>query len=129
MVNATLAAMAKHGQAQKPDINVYQIASSVVNPLVLKELMGLFYEHFKSSPCLDANGKPIQVQPVKLFRSKEDFSEHLWSDTTKRNGLMALASANAKLSQKLEVIYRKWVELAMHLANIYEPYMAFYGGR
>ena len=32
VVNATLAAMAKHGVAGRPEMNIYHIASSVVNP-------------------------------------------------------------------------------------------------
>ena len=128
VVNATLAAMAKHGLAQKPGINVYQIASSVVNPLVFQDLARLLYEHYNSSPCFDPNGKPIHVPSMKLFRSMDDFSEHLWRDTIQRNGLAAMAASNAKLSQKLEIICRKSVEQAKHLANIYEPY-TFYGGR
>lgn len=128
VVNATLAAMAKHGLAQKPDINIYQIASSVVNPLVFQDLARLLYEHYNSSPVVDTNGRPIHVPSMKLFRSMEDFSEHLWRDTVQRNGLMAKASSNQKLSQKLEIVCRKSVEQAKHLANIYEPY-TFYGGR
>ena len=131
VVNATLAAMAKHGTAQKADINVYQIASSVVNPLVFQELARLLYQHYNSSPCMDPNGRPIHVPSMKLFRSMDDFSQHLWTHTARRNGLAALAADSPSgkvLSQKLEIICRKSVEQAKHLANIYEPY-TFYGGR
>ncbi|XP_062109769.1 fatty acyl-CoA reductase 2, chloroplastic [Humulus lupulus] len=128
VVNAILAAMAKHGLAQKPDVNVYQIASSVVNPLVFHDLARLLYEHYNNSPCVDPNGRPIHVPSMKLFHSKEDFSEHLWRDTVQRNGLLSMASSNKILSRKLEIICRKSVEQAKHLANIYEPY-TFYSGR
>ncbi|XP_041023356.1 fatty acyl-CoA reductase 2, chloroplastic [Juglans microcarpa x Juglans regia] len=128
VVNATLAAIARHGMAQKPDINVYQIASSVVNPLVFQDLARLLYEHYNSSPCMDSKGRPIQVPSMKLFRSMEEFSTHLWGDAIQRSGLTAMASSNGKLSQKLEFICRKSVEQAKYLANIYEPY-TFYGGR
>jgi fatty acyl-CoA reductase len=128
VVNATLAAMAKHGVAQKPDMNVYQIASSVVNPLVFNDLAKLLYEHYNSSPCMDSKGRPIKVPSMKLFSSMEEFSTHLWGDAIQRSGLTAVASSNEKLSQKLESICRKSVEQAKYLANIYEPY-TFYGGR
>ncbi|KAG2686853.1 hypothetical protein I3760_09G026100 [Carya illinoinensis] len=128
VVNATLAAIARHGMTQKPDINVYQIASSVVNPLVFQDLARLLYEHYNSSPCMDSKGRPIQVPSMKLFRSMEEFSTHLWGDAIQRSGLTAMASSNGKLSQKLEFICRKSVEQAKYLANIYKPY-TFYGGR
>ncbi|XP_021283137.1 fatty acyl-CoA reductase 2 [Herrania umbratica] len=128
VVNATLAAIARHGMTPKPDINIYHIASSVVNPLVFQDLARLLYEHYNSSPFLDSKGSPIHVPSMKLFNSMEDFSAHLWRDATQRTGLTAVASWSGKLSQKLETICRKSVEQAKYLANIYEPY-TFYGGR
>ncbi|KAK0584597.1 hypothetical protein LWI29_015925 [Acer saccharum] len=129
VVNATLAAVARHGTLQKPGINVYQIASSVVNPLIFQDLARLIYEHYNSSPYLDSKGRPINVPSMKLFSSMEDFSEQLWRDAIQRSGLSPMASnSNGKLSQKLEVICRKSVEQAKYLAKIYEPY-TFYSGR
>ncbi|RDX87381.1 Fatty acyl-CoA reductase 2, partial [Mucuna pruriens] len=128
VVNATLAAMARHGMSQKPEINVYQIASSVVNPLVFQDLARLLYEHYSSSPCIDSKGRPIQVPLMKLFSSTEEFSGHLWRDAIQKRGLTAMASSKGKMSQKLENMCRKSVEQAKYLANIYEPY-TFYGGR
>jgi len=128
VVNATLAAMARHGVTQKSDINVYQIASSVVNPLVFQDLAKLLYEHYSSSPCIDSKGRPIQVPLMKLFSSTEEFSGHLWRDAIQKRGLTAMASSKGKMSQKLENMCRKSVEQAKYLANIYEPY-TFYGGR
>lgn len=129
VVNATLAAMARHGTVRKPDINVYQIASSVVNPLVFQDLAALLYEHYNSVPCMDSKGRPIHVPVMKLFNSMDDFSAQLWKDATSRSGLAAaLDSSNGSLSKKLEIICRKSVEQAKYLGNIYEPY-TFYGGR
>ncbi|XP_021893940.1 fatty acyl-CoA reductase 2, partial [Carica papaya] len=102
VVNATLAAIARHGVASKPDINVYQIASSVVNPLVFEDLASLLYEHYSLCPCVDSKGRPIHVPSMKLFSSMEDFSAHLWRDAFQRSGLTAMASSDGKLSQKLE---------------------------
>ncbi|EYU20678.1 hypothetical protein ABFS82_11G002000 [Erythranthe guttata] len=128
VVNATLAAMAKHGEAGKPEYNIYQVASSVVNPLVFRDLADLLYQHFNSSPFMDSTGNPVRVPKMKLFHSMEDFSSHLWRHAINRTGLGALANLDGKLSQKLETICRKSVEQAKYLANIYESY-TFYGGR
>ncbi|XWS56140.1 hypothetical protein CRYUN_Cryun09bG0061000 [Craigia yunnanensis] len=128
VVNATLAAIARHGMTPKSDINIYHIASSVVNPLVFQDLARMLHEHYNSSPFLDSKGSPIRVPSMKLFNSMEDFSAHLWRDAIQRTGLTAVASWSGKLPQKLETICRKSVEQAKYLANIYEPY-TFYGGR
>ncbi|MED6220822.1 hypothetical protein PIB30_048536 [Stylosanthes scabra] len=127
VVNATLAAMATHGMSKKSEINVYQIASSVVNPLVFQELARLLYEHYSSSPCIDSNGRPIQVPMMKLFSSTQEFSDHLWKDAIQKSGLTDM-TLSKEVPQKLETMCRKSVEQAKYLANIYEPY-TFYGGR
>ncbi|CAA0842790.1 Fatty acyl-CoA reductase 2 [Striga hermonthica] len=128
VVNATLAAMAKHGSTGKPDYKIYQVASSVVNPLVFKDLAKFLYEHFSSSPFIDQTGSPVRIPKMKLFDSMDDFSSHLWRHAINRTGLGALANLDGKLSQKLELICRKSVEQAKYMANIYESY-TFYGGR
>ncbi|PIA60027.1 hypothetical protein AQUCO_00400714v1 [Aquilegia coerulea] len=131
VVNATLAAMAKHGTAGEPGMNIYQIASSVVNPLVFQDLAKLLFDHFNSSPCIDSRGEPIHVPKMKLFSSIDDFSSHILTDTIQRIGLGS-PSHDQKLSKRREVVRRKSVEKsveqAKYLANIYEPY-TFYGGR
>ncbi|KAK6793821.1 hypothetical protein RDI58_007274 [Solanum bulbocastanum] len=129
VVNATLAAMAKHGTEGKPgSSNVYQVASSAVNPLVFKDLARMLFDHFNRSPYIDSKGRPIHVPKMSLLRSMEDLSSHLWQDAINRSGLTDLTDPNGKLSRKLENICRKSVEQAKYLANIYEPY-TFYGGR
>lgn len=128
VVNATLAAMAKHAMARKSETNIYQIASSVVNPLVFGDLAKLLYEHFNSLPYIDSKGEAVNVPTMKLFSSMDDFSSHLWKDALQRLGLMAMAGSKGKMSHKLENICHKAVEQAKYLASIYEPY-TFYSGR
>ncbi|KZV37911.1 fatty acyl-CoA reductase 2-like [Dorcoceras hygrometricum] len=128
VVNATLAAMVKHGKSGKAETSIYQIASSVVNPLVFRDLAKLLFEHFNSLPFIDSTGVPVRVPQMKLFSSMDDFSSHLWRHAINRTGLGALSNLDGKLSQKLQLICRKSVEQAQNLANIYEPY-TFYGGR
>ncbi|KAH7512345.1 hypothetical protein FEM48_Zijuj12G0080800 [Ziziphus jujuba var. spinosa] len=99
VVNAMLAAIAKHGVAQKPDINIYQIASST-NPSFTDEALP-FHRRLRLS-------------------SSERHRRTKW--------IRAMASSNQKKSQKFEIIGGKSVERAKHLATIYKPY-AFYGGR
>ncbi|KAD3337127.1 hypothetical protein R6Q59_027791 [Mikania micrantha] len=130
VVNAIMAAMAKHAASGKTKENyIYQIASSVVNPLVFKDLARLLYEHFHTSPCLDLKGRPVRVPIMQLYRSMEEFSAHIWKDAVNKSQSIASPSTNKdKLSLKIENICKKSVEQAKYLASIYEPY-TFYGGR
>ncbi|CAO2831475.1 unnamed protein product [Amaranthus hypochondriacus] len=124
VVNATLAAIAKHGMAEKPEINIYQVASSVVNPLVYGDLGDLLHQYFTRCPCFDTQGRPIRVEPFKFYNSMDDFSSHIWSETVHNISLFP----KGKHSKTIENLCRKAVEQAKHLASVYEPY-SFYGGR
>ncbi|GAY32624.1 hypothetical protein CUMW_003360 [Citrus unshiu] len=123
VVNAMLAAIAKHGQAiiQKPEIKVYQIASSVTNPLVIKYFTSLLHEHFDSSPFLDSKGSPIRVPLVKLFTSREDFSAHFLEGAMQRS-IIGSSTGELLVQNQYEILRRK------EFANIYHPY-GIYAGR
>ncbi|EEF27702.1 conserved hypothetical protein [Ricinus communis] len=126
VVNATLAAAAKHGMSREPAINVYQVSSSVVNPLTWQEMATLSCEHFKCNPILDSKGNPISVAaPMKLYTLMEEFSTHLERDMAQQRELMAMKFLNSK---KPEIYAEKWMELIRQLATIYKPY-SFYKGR
>ncbi|XWS43281.1 hypothetical protein CRYUN_Cryun16bG0089500 [Craigia yunnanensis] len=116
VVNVTLAAMVRHGLTRKAGINIYHVSSSILNPLIIQNMFGLFYEHFKSSPSIDENGKAINIQKLKIFSSMEDFNAHLLREAT-------LNCSNMNPSQKAE--RRKFMEVAKYMAKVYEPF-AFY---
>lgn len=127
VVNVMLTAMAKHGIDRKPEVNVYQVASSVKNPLVNHHLGDLLYKHFTRLPWLDSNGFPIKVEKFKYYSSMEGFSSDIWKETVRH--LRSLPASNGHSSGgKLEKVCRKVVEQAKSLASMYQPY-CFYGGR
>ncbi|KAL5976734.1 hypothetical protein ACLOJK_021067 [Asimina triloba] len=128
VVNATLAAIAKHGSAGKPGLKVYHVASSVENPFELQALAGILHEYFKEKPYIDSKGRAVDVSQFKLFSSTNEFSNLVLSDAVERAGGQTAAS-NGKQSQRPESnIPNKTMEKMMHMANIYEPY-SFYAGR
>ncbi|OMO68812.1 Male sterility, NAD-binding protein [Corchorus olitorius] len=117
VVNAILAAMAKHiSFTKKGDINVYHIVTSISNPIVLHDCVGLFYQHFKKQPMLDQSGLPINVSQFKTFTSMEAFVAHLWREVTS----MAIKSTSSNSSLLFERI--KFIDRAKYLANLYAPY-------
>lgn len=123
VVNATLAAMAKHGREGKAGMNIYHVASSVINPLVFQDLAQLLHQHFTFCPHIDSRGGFIQVPEIKLFRSMDEFSSHVLAEAR-----AAMAAAPHKFSQSLHKISKKAIDQAKYLANIYAPY-TFYAGR
>ena len=70
-----LAAMAKH--ACKPGLEVYQVASSTVNPFPVSSFKRFMEEHFQEQPFLDRTGKPIRNSKFQLHPDIESYVEAL----------------------------------------------------
>ncbi|KAJ4796456.1 Fatty acyl-CoA reductase [Rhynchospora pubera] len=128
VVNATVAAMAKHGSCTDPGMHIYHVASSNVNPLVFSHLANIMLEHFSVSPYMDPTGQPIPVQPMKLFHEMSKFSDFIYADAMEKSAKVAGPVSNERVSDRLKALCMKLVEQAKYLATIYEPY-TFYGGR
>ncbi|KAJ3673830.1 hypothetical protein LUZ60_005822 [Juncus effusus] len=128
VVNATLAAMAKHGTKNETGMHMYQVASSNVNPLIFDQLIEALFHHFSKSPYVDPKGRPIPVQPLKLFTKMSEFSDFISKDAIEKSEKMGGGFANEKIYERLKAMCMKSVEQAKYLASIYEPY-TFYGGR
>ena len=99
VVNATLAAMAKHGGEKMRGVQAYHVASSAVNPFVFRELTSSLFDYFSTSPIVDRAGRPIQVNEMKIFRKLEDFSSHLAAASADRNQRSALTDSLQRVKQ------------------------------
>ena len=75
VANAMLAAMAKH--AQKPGLEVYQIASSIVNPLYFSNFMRLLEEKFQEDPLRNSYGQVIGTDKIKVYPSMDSYMDAL----------------------------------------------------
>ncbi|KAK4591650.1 hypothetical protein RGQ29_016186 [Quercus rubra] len=122
VVNASIAAIAKHGIAAKPELNVYHVGSSAVNPLLFHDLFKFSCDHFTCSPLMDSKGKNICIKGMKFFSSMDNFSSYISDEIAQRSGLMDAAITDSKLRGKLAIKCKKIVEHVVHLAKIYEPY-------
>lgn len=108
VVNATLAAMAKH--AGKAGLKVYQVASSVANPLTLRQIFKIIFEHFQCNPYIDQNGKPVRLlKEMTWINTMENYWQALdtaFDSPTRINGL-----STEHIVQQLK-----------YMAKIHEPY-------
>ncbi|KAE8666127.1 Fatty acyl-CoA reductase 2 [Hibiscus syriacus] len=103
VVNATLAAIARHGMSSKPDIIVYHVASSVVNPG--------FPRSSQNAP------RALQFVAFSRLEGHPD-PQPDWEHW--RPGAEVAAEARSRMQEVSGA--------GKYLANIYEPY-TFYGGR
>ncbi|GAV66458.1 Sterile domain-containing protein/NAD_binding_4 domain-containing protein [Cephalotus follicularis] len=106
VVNAIIAAMAKHGRASKPELKVYQMTSGVVNPFEFQDIFETTRKHFASYPLVDSQGKKIiGLRRMKFMSSVDSYSSY-----------MRLTYPNDNM-----------VKRNIRMAKVYEPFM-FYKG-
>ncbi|OMO68797.1 Fatty acyl-CoA reductase [Corchorus olitorius] len=107
--------MERHGVTRKADININHVSSSTSNPLTVQDMFNLVYQHFKSLPSIDGNGKPIDIEKVKLFPSMKDFRAHV-------SGELATILNSSKVNPEMKVYSRKLMEQAKYLAKNYTSF-------
>ncbi|KAI4989448.1 hypothetical protein ZWY2020_036765 [Hordeum vulgare] len=121
VVNATLAAMAKHAQAPAREMHIYHVGSSTANPLTIRDMFSIFFQYFTRYPLSLAAGQPIKVAPMRLVSNLQQFKSNLERDVT-------LWGASETLSPRARMLFTMYAQKIMHLARIYQPY-GFYGCR
>ncbi|KAH7420487.1 hypothetical protein KP509_13G009800 [Ceratopteris richardii] len=126
VANAMLAAMAKH--AKEPGIEVYQVASSVVNPLVFFELARMSKEHFTANPFMDNLGKPLPIPKLELFKDMESFLDAVKISTDSIKEPMSCLTDSKDAIRRHKQLTQKVKEQVAYLASLYQPY-TFYRGR
>ncbi|KAH0662376.1 hypothetical protein KY284_027307 [Solanum tuberosum] len=67
VVNATMAAIAKHGYLQNPELNVYHVTSTLLNPFTLSQFFDYCYEYFTSFPFINSKGDNVKIREMKYF--------------------------------------------------------------
>ncbi|KAI3459882.1 hypothetical protein Pfo_016545 [Paulownia fortunei] len=125
VANTTIAAIAKHGTINTPQLNVYHVATGFVNPLRYSDVFEYIYEHFSANPLTDIQS----ITKMKLFNQFSDFSEYIRDEISERNGMRnAVGIINGKALQKLQKQYKAKVAYAEQLCKMYE-FMGFYKAR
>lgn len=91
VVNATIAAIAKHGNMRKSELNVYQL-SGFVNPLKYSEFFEYIHEYFSSDPLIEWESFTKikyydNLTKMECFDNFDDFSKYTRDEIFKRNGI------------------------------------------
>uniref|UniRef100_M0ZS89 Fatty acyl-CoA reductase n=1 Tax=Solanum tuberosum TaxID=4113 RepID=M0ZS89_SOLTU len=125
VVNATMAAIAKHGYLQSPQLNVYHLATTFVNPLAIHQIFDYCYEYFTLFPFVNSKGDKIEVKEMKYFDKISDFSNYIWEVLSKQHKVQDLSE---KELLKIHMRFKRKVEFLNNFSKRYEPY-GFYRGR
>ncbi|XP_070037221.1 fatty acyl-CoA reductase 2, chloroplastic-like [Nicotiana tomentosiformis] len=124
VVNATMAAIAKHGYLPNPELNVYHLASMPMNPLSYSQLFDYSYEFFHSFPFINTKGNKVEVKRMKYFDKISAFSNFICEELFRQYGLQDLTEEEII---KFKRIFKRKVESLKQFSKLYEPYL-FYKG-
>lgn len=75
VVNAIIVAMVAH--ANEPSTAIYQVGSSVRNPVRYTNLHDYAFAYFTKKPWIGKDGKPIKVGKIKLLGSMASFRRYM----------------------------------------------------
>ncbi|KAK4730750.1 hypothetical protein R3W88_023738 [Solanum pinnatisectum] len=123
VVNTTMAAMAKHGNLQNPQLNVYHVASSSINPLSFSQIFDYSYDFFKLLPFVNSKGDKFEAKKMRFFDKISDFDNYIWEVLSKQHEVQ-----DGKELTKIQIrLIKKKVEYLKNFSKLYEPYL-FYKG-
>ncbi|KAK4255224.1 hypothetical protein QN277_008247 [Acacia crassicarpa] len=127
VVNAMLVAMVAHA-GQPSDEAIYQVGSSVRNPIRYSNLQDYGLRYFTAKPWINKDGKPIKVGRVTVLGDMASFRRYMFIRYLLL--LKGLELANTAFCQYFHDSYtelHRKIQIVMRLVDIYRPYLFFYG--
>ncbi|GLT63856.1 hypothetical protein SLA2020_363880 [Shorea laevis] len=126
VVNAMIVAMVAH--AYQPSDTIYQVGSSVRNPLTYDKLQDYGFRYFTKNPWINKDGKPVKVGQIRVLESMASF--HRYMTFRYLYPLKGLELANIAFCKYFQGVYSdlsRKINFVMRLVEIYRPYLFFNG--
>ncbi|GMP99014.1 hypothetical protein CsSME_00046664 [Camellia sinensis var. sinensis] len=129
VVNSMVVAMAAH--ANKPncrEMMIYQVGSSVSNPIKLEYIKDYSQSYFKKHPWIGRDGKPIKVGQVTLLTSMATFHKYMAIRyLLPLKGLRAVNTTFCHYFHGMYVDLHQKIKFVMRMIELYQPYLFFKG--
>ncbi|KAH7835206.1 hypothetical protein Vadar_023828 [Vaccinium darrowii] len=126
VVNSMLVAMAANANQASDDVVIYQVGSSVSNPIRLNSIQDYSQIYFKKHPWIGRDGKAVKVGNITWLSSMASF--HRYMAIRYLLPLKVLRLANTTFCHLFEGKYsylRKKIKFVMRMVELYEPYLFF----
>ncbi|OWM73674.1 hypothetical protein CDL15_Pgr026774 [Punica granatum] len=126
VVNSIIVAMVAHAN-QRSD-GIYQMGSSLRNPVRYVNLQDYAFHYFTENPWINKDGKPVKVGKVTVLKSMASF--HRYMAIRYSLWLKGLELANAALCRSFQGTYTdldRKIKFVMRLVELYRPYLFFKG--
>ncbi|XP_048597151.1 fatty acyl-CoA reductase 6, chloroplastic isoform X1 [Brassica napus] len=122
VVNATIAAMAKHSRGVS-ELKVYNVTSSShASPLRAGELMDLSHQHLCDSPFTETF---MELERMKFHSSLEGFTSSAFNRIAKHERKVKNERGDAESHTALSMKGKRRLDYFVSLARTYEPYTFF----
>ncbi|PSS03141.1 Alcohol-forming fatty acyl-CoA reductase [Actinidia chinensis var. chinensis] len=128
VVNSMIAAMVAHANEQPPFETIYQVGSSLANPLRFSCIQDYGQRYFKKHPWVGKDGKPVRVGEVTVLNSMASFRRYMAIHYLLP--LKGLQLANTAFCQYFQGTYldlRRKIKFVFRLVELYQPYLFFKG--
>ncbi|GER34196.1 fatty acyl-CoA reductase 2 [Striga asiatica] len=121
LANTTIAAIANEGiNAEEPKLKVYQVATSVANPLKYSDFFEYLYEYFNSAPLRESQS----ISRIEYFDNFNDFSRYTREEMSLRAGSEHTVASD---KQNIQNRCKAKVAYAEQLCKLYE-FVGFHNG-
>ncbi|KAJ8749974.1 hypothetical protein K2173_013889 [Erythroxylum novogranatense] len=126
VVNSMIVAMVAH--ANQPSYAIYQVGSSVRNPVKYSDLKDFGFRYFTKKPWIGKDGKAVRVGKVKVLSNMASFRRYM--ALRYLLFLKGLEFANTAFCHYFDGVYsdlNRKIKSVMRLVELYRPYLFFRG--
>ncbi|KAG6632138.1 fatty acyl-CoA reductase 3-like isoform X2 [Carya illinoinensis] len=129
VVNAMIVAMVAHANQPAYDHDmIYQVGSSMSNPLRNEKLPDVGFRYFSKTPWINKDGKAVKVGKIMMLSDMDSF--HRYLAIRYLLPLKGLELVNTALCQYFRIMYldlKRKINFVMRLVELYKPYLFFKG--
>ncbi|MBA0820448.1 hypothetical protein Gohar_025752 [Gossypium harknessii] len=125
VVNAIIVAMVAHASNQ-PSETIYQVGSSMRNPIKYRSLQDFGYRYFSKKPWINKDGKAVIVGKIRVMDSMASF--HRYMALRYLLPLKGLEFANTAFCHFFQGVcsdLNRKISFVTRLIDIYRPYLFF----
>ncbi|XP_058763053.1 fatty acyl-CoA reductase 1-like isoform X1 [Vicia villosa] len=125
IINCVVAAIVINSK-QAPKNFIYNVSSSLRNPLKISDVHNISHQYFKKNPCINKNGKPIVISKGIALKSLAAFN--IYTEIQYVLPLKALNLVNKMSCHSYQDVYDdnfKKIRIVKQLAKLYKSYVFF----
>ncbi|CAL1403968.1 unnamed protein product [Linum trigynum] len=128
VVNSMLMAIVAHSNQPRSEPVIYQVGSSIRNPMKLGDLKEYGFGYFSQKPWVDKEGNVVRVRKVRVLGSMDSFRRYMAFRYLLV--LKGLELANTAFCHFFDGVYsdlNRRIKFVMRLVELYQPYLFFNG--